>query len=69
MSSQTDSLTDIHDRLVHMSEGLVALGLAASNAGNEGAQKGLGNAVYIMGLALDDLNTRLEAVNDQLRGQ
>ncbi|QIB66976.1 hypothetical protein [Kineobactrum salinum] len=64
LSDTTDTLHDIHNRLVHMSEGLVGIGIAATG---EHGHSGLGSAVYVMGIALDDISTRLESVTDQLR--
>ena len=56
----TDKLNEVQRRLVYMSEGLAAIGLAASNSGDEAVQHGLGSAVYSLALALDDLTLRLE---------
>jgi uncharacterized membrane protein YiaA len=61
--NNTDRLNEIQHRLVCMSEGLIAIGVASSTVrGDEDIQAGLAHAVFIMGHALDDLTLKLEEV-------
>jgi hypothetical protein len=63
MSKAIETLNDLHNRLVYLTEGLQAVGVMLTS--NEQVP-GTGSAIYSTALALSDITARLEQATIEL---